>query len=132
MKNNDDNLRFNERKLIMLALIARADKHLTSLELADLAGITPNNASRQLTKLTGQGYIWRKWVRVTAADPPEFKYKNLKRMGERVLEELWIRKQLKDETGDPKIVLNLKKNIPVKHLIRADKLKKMFFYWRWE
>lgn len=97
------------------------------MQIADRAGMSHNNTSRQLCKLTGQGYIWRKRVR----SPAEFKYKSLKLMGERVLEELWIRNRLRDETGDPKIFLNLQKPLPMKHLDCYDFMKKVYFSWRW-
>lgn len=124
-KDVSGNLRHNERKQRMLTLLVKTRKYLPARTVASQAGITVNNASRQLTKLAGQGYLWRRKFN------GEFRYRFLKRMGERVLKELWLRNRLRLSTGDRNISLNLKKPIPPEYVNQMRKMEQTFNAWRW-
>lgn len=102
--------RHNQTKLLILRELVHPAHWLTSDDFAELCGLTYNNASRQLVKLTGQGYIWRR-----DNGGRFYKYKHLKPMGERTLRKLWIRQYLIDKTKDDNIDLNLEHPIPDEH-----------------
>ncbi len=80
---------------------------MTSDDIADACDITSNNASRQMTKLVKQGYVYRKDI-----GKKSFRYRHLERMGERVLHKLWVRQWLIDKTGCNELDLNLEHPIP--------------------
>jgi predicted transcriptional regulator len=79
---------------------------LTANNIAKLIGIKKGNAWRQMTKLAGQGYIWRRKIKGT------YHYLYLKPMGERVLKALWIRNMMRIMSGNNSIPMNLKKRTP--------------------
>lgn len=116
--------RHNETKLLILKALARPTSWLTSDDFAELCNISPNNASRQLTKLTNQGYIWRRNI-----GKKSYRYRYLKPMGNRILRRLWIRDRLIRETNDSRIDLNLGHTIPLNYVGREKEVEEMFNTW---
>jgi len=108
-RNVKNNARHNERKLSILIILKKSTKYLTATNIAKLIGITKGNAWRQMTKLAGQGYIWRRKINGT------YHYLYLKPMGERVLKALWVRNEMRIMSGDDSIPMNLKKLIPLNY-----------------
>jgi len=106
-KHSDDDGRHNETKVKILLLLAPGKKYYDTDRIARMCGITPQNASQRCGLMWYQGYLWRK-----KKNGRKFLYRHLKPMGWRTLKELWIRMQIKGLTGDKRIELNLKKNIP--------------------
>ncbi|HWQ95820.1 MAG TPA: hypothetical protein VN368_00460 [Candidatus Methylomirabilis sp.] len=117
--------RHNETKAPVLFCIAKArGRYLTTEEISSLTGLKHYNVSRQMTKLTGQGYIWRKNIRKKG-----YRYAYLKKMGERVCKELWIRMKLIEKTEDSDIPLNLKKAIPLKYVGKYNEIEQEYNSW---
>ncbi len=116
--------RHNETKLLILKALARPTRWLTSDDFAEICGISPNNASRQLTKLTNQGYIWRRNI-----GRKSFRYRYLKPMGNRVLSKLWIRDRLIRETNDSRIDLNLEHTMPLEYIALENEVEETFNLW---
>ncbi|HWQ96052.1 MAG TPA: helix-turn-helix domain-containing protein [Candidatus Methylomirabilis sp.] len=117
--------RHNETKAPLLFCIAKARGHyLTTKEISDITGLSHYNVSRQMTKLTGQGYVWRK-----NTGKKGYRYGFLKKMGERVCKELWIRMKLIETTKDDDIPLNLKKVIQLKHTGKLDEIEQEYNEW---
>ncbi len=125
-KDVENSLRHNERKFSILSIIAKSKKHLKPRQIASLDGITVGNALRQLTKLHGQGYLWRK-----KSEDGTFGYRHLKPQGERTLKALWIRAQIKTLTGDESISLNLDDQIPVEYWTMQTEMEEQFYTWRY-
>lgn len=115
--------RFNETKAKILFLLVKTRRYLTSTQIADKCNMADNNSSRQLTKLAGQGYIWRR-----NADGI-FKYRYLKPMGVRVCHDLWVRIKLREI--DSCVSLNLKKPIPHSLAEQKKKYEQLYYNWLW-
>jgi DNA-binding MarR family transcriptional regulator len=123
-KDVDSSLRHNERKFLVLSAIAKSTKYQKPAWIADQCEITNGNALRQLTKLYGQGYLWRR-----KAEDGTYRYHHLKPMGERTLKELWIRTQIRILTDDNAIPLNLKKPIPAEHYHLHERFENEYYEW---
>jgi hypothetical protein len=119
------NARHNERKLPILEILKKSKRYLKAEEIADLAGITKNNAWRQMTKLSGQGYVWRRKINGV------WRYHRLKPMGIRVLKALWIRKRMRLLIGSDSIPMNLKKRVPFQYSDIERRAKEQFDRWLW-
>lgn len=116
--------RHNQTKLLILKELAHPQCWLTSDDIAELCDLKPNNASRQLTKLTNQGYVWRRDI-----GRKSHRYRHLKPMGERVLHKLWVRQWLMDKTGDDNIDLNLEHTIPDEVKMFISEAEQEFSLW---
>lgn len=99
--------RHNQTKLLILKELAYPHRWLTSEDIAEACNLTYVNASRQMTKLVGQGYVYRK-----DTGGRYYRYRHLKHMGERVLKKLWMRQWVIDKTGDVRVDLNLEHTLP--------------------
>jgi hypothetical protein len=120
------NARHNERKLPILEILIKSRRYLKAEDIAALAGITKNNAWRQMTKLSGQGYVWRRKINGI------WRYRRLKPMGIRVLKALWIRKRMRLLTGDDSIPMNLKKRVPFQYSDIERRAREQFEIWLYE
>jgi len=117
------NARHNERKLPLLEILIKSRRYLKAEDIADLAGITKNNAWRQMTKLSGQGYVWRRKINRI------WRYRRLKPMGIRVLKALWVRKRMRLLTNDNSIPMNLKKHVPFQYSDIERRAREQFDNW---
>lgn len=125
-KDVDNSNRHNETKAKILFLLIKAKRYLTSPQISKKCDLSKNNASRQMIKLTGQGYVWRKEIK------NDYGYKFLKPLGIRTCRELWLRMRMKEQTEDPRITLNLKKKIPFEHQELYEELSRAYYKWLWE
>lgn len=125
-KDVDNSNRHNETKTKVLHLLMKAKRYMTTPQIAKECNLTKNNASMQMKKLAGQGYIWRKEV------DGNYYYQYLKPMGHRVSKELWVRMRLKEQMNDFRITLNLKRKIPPEHEKLYQQLSKEYYQWLFE
>lgn len=103
---------YNEAKYKILMFIYRSGQYFSPEEIAKALGLTPGSVRTRLSKMTLQGYIWRKKEYRIRKNP--FCYGFLKPMGIRVLigtdryTGLIKRMEMRQVTGDNNITLNLK------------------------
>jgi DNA-binding Lrp family transcriptional regulator len=112
MNSTTNNLLYNERKAVILFTLIKAKKYLYISDIAKKLGISNNNAARQMSKLSGQGYIHRRKQLFDRRNghKGEYEYRFLKQKGRRVCKELWIRTKLRET--DPSVTFNLRKLTP--------------------
>lgn len=114
MKDVSKNLKWNERKALILFLLVKTKKYLYVSDIANALNITTVNAARQMTKLSKRhkkynGYIHRRKQRY-GIHKGEYEYRFLLPKGHRICKELWIRTKLREI--DPTVTFNLKKPVP--------------------
>lgn len=133
MKDVSKNLKWNERKALVLFLLVKTKKYLYISDIAKALNITVVNAARQMTKLSSKrrqrykGYIHRRKQRY-GKHKGEYEYQFLLPKGHRTCKELWIRTKMREI--DPMVSFNLKKETPPKLAKLREQLTVEYTIWK--